>query len=49
MRIAKASAELATAPLFDVIVENADLELAKSQAYDLVKHFVTTGEFPEKP
>lgn len=49
MRIAKASAELATAPLFDVIVENADLELAKSQAYDLVKRFITSGEFPEKP
>lgn len=49
MRIAKASAELATAPLFDVILENADLELAKSQAYDLVQRFITTGELPEKP
>jgi len=41
MRIAKASAELATAPQFDVIVKNSDLEIAKKQAYDLVKRFIT--------
>ncbi len=40
MRIAKASAELATAPLFDVIVENSDLEQAKKKAYELVSNFI---------
>ncbi|RZJ29123.1 MAG: guanylate kinase [Flavobacterium sp.] len=40
MRIAKASAELATAPLFDVIVENSDLEHAKARAYELVSDFI---------
>ena len=40
MRIAKASAELATAPLFDVIVENDHLENALIEAYDLVESFV---------
>ncbi len=40
MRVAKASAELATAPLFDVIVVNEDLEKAKKEAIDLVKEFV---------
>jgi len=42
MRIAKASAELATAPLFDVIVENSDLEKAKQEAYQLVKNFINS-------
>lgn len=40
MRIAKASAELATAPQFDVIVKNHDLETAKKEAYELVKEFI---------
>lgn len=40
MRVAKASAELATAPLFDVIVVNDDLEKALVQAEKLVKDFV---------
>ncbi len=40
MRIAKASAELATAPLFDVIVINDDLENAISESYKLVSDFV---------
>lgn len=40
MRVAKASAELATAPLFDVVIENDDLDKALSQAYDLVEKFV---------
>lgn len=48
MRIAKASAELATAPLFDVIVENSDLETAKERAYELVYGFITNGTIPEK-
>ncbi len=41
MRIAKASAELATAPLFDVIVINDDLEKALAESYQLVSDFVT--------
>ena len=40
MRVAKASAELATAPLFDTIVVNKDLDVAKEEAYKLVKDFI---------
>ncbi|GGG38147.1 guanylate kinase [Bizionia arctica] len=40
MRIAKASAELATAPLFDVIIENDDLEKALHEAETIVGDFV---------
>ncbi|MBT8267483.1 MAG: guanylate kinase [Bacteroidia bacterium] len=40
MRIAKASAELATAPLFDVVIENDDLDKALVEAYGLVSKFV---------
>ncbi|PWK20465.1 guanylate kinase [Xanthomarina spongicola] len=40
MRIAKASAELATAPLFDVIIENDNLEKALTEAESLVGNFV---------
>ncbi|TYA60202.1 guanylate kinase [Formosa maritima] len=40
MRIAKASAELATAPLFDVIIENDNLEKALKEAKALVGNFV---------
>lgn len=40
MRIAKASAELATAPLFDVIVINDDLDKAIAESYKLVSEFV---------
>ena len=40
MRIAKASVELATAPQFDKIIKNYDLETAKEEAYQLVKAFV---------
>jgi len=40
MRIAKASAELATAPLFDVIIENDNLEKALIEAETLVSNFV---------
>lgn len=40
MRIAKASVELATAPQFDVIIKNYDLETAKQEAYDLVQNFI---------
>jgi guanylate kinase len=40
MRIAKASVELATAPQFDTIIKNYDLDVAKEEAYQLVKEFV---------
>lgn len=40
MRIAKASAELATAPLFDVIIENDNLDNALNEAHSLVNDFV---------
>ena len=41
MRIAKASVELATAPQFDMIIKNYDLETAKEEAYQLVKEFIS--------
>lgn len=40
MRIAKASVELATAPQFDTIIKNYDLDIAKQEAYNLVADFV---------
>jgi len=40
MRIAKASVELATAPQFDQIIKNYDLDIAKEEAYQLVKDFI---------
>ncbi|RTY93773.1 guanylate kinase [Flavobacterium sp. GSP27] len=40
MRIAKASVELATAPQFDVIIKNYDLNIALEEAYQLVKNYV---------
>lgn len=40
MRVAKASIELATAPQFDFIIENIDLQKALKEAYDLVCTFV---------
>ena len=42
MRVAKASAELATAPLFDVIVINDTLEHALEEAETLVSNFVNS-------
>jgi guanylate kinase len=41
MRIAKAHVELATAPQFDKIIKNYDLDVAKQEAYDLVKEFIS--------
>lgn len=41
MRVAKASAELATAPLFDTIVINDNLEKAKCEVYKLASDFLT--------
>lgn len=40
MRIAKAHVELATAPQFDTIIKNYDLDVAKEEAFQLVKEFV---------
>ncbi|RMA66145.1 guanylate kinase [Ulvibacter antarcticus] len=40
MRIAKASIELATAPQFDYIIENNDLETALEEAKTLVSEFI---------
>lgn len=44
MRIAKAHVELATAPQFDAVIKNYDLEVALDEAYQLVKEFVTQGK-----
>ncbi|EZH72460.1 guanylate kinase [Aquimarina atlantica] len=40
MRVAKASTEMATAPQFDAIITNDDLEKAKNEVYQLVKKFL---------
>lgn len=40
MRVAKASAELATAPLFDAVIENDNLEKALKEAEDLVSDYL---------
>lgn len=40
MRIAKASVELATAPQFDSVIKNYDLETALNEAHKLVADFV---------
>lgn len=43
MRVAKASAELATAPLFDCVIENNDLDTALKEAETLVHNFLNTN------
>ncbi|MBT8184087.1 MAG: guanylate kinase [Eudoraea sp.] len=48
MRIAKASVELATAPQFDKIIKNYDLDTALEEARKLVLEFVTTPAAPSK-
>ncbi len=40
MRVAKASTEMATAPQFDVIIKNDDLEIAKKEAEQIVQDFI---------
>ncbi|MFT5242908.1 MAG: guanylate kinase [Glaciecola sp.] len=40
MRVAKAPAELATAPLFDNIVLNKDLDKALEDAYNIISNFI---------
>ncbi|OUR93936.1 guanylate kinase [Flavobacteriales bacterium 34_180_T64] len=44
MRVAKASAELATAPLFDEIVVNEILDDALTEAYNLVDTFINQND-----
>ncbi|PKA83054.1 guanylate kinase [Ulvibacter sp. MAR_2010_11] len=48
MRIAKASVELATAPQFDFIIENKNLETALQESHDLVASFIQKKEVSEK-
>lgn len=40
MRVAKASVELATAPQFDKIIKNYELDVALKEAEDLVSDFL---------
>lgn len=46
MRIAKASVELATAPQFDRIIKNYDLDTALKEAHQLVAEFVDVPHPP---
>ena len=48
MRVAKASIELATAPQFDHIIINNDLNTALEEAYSLVSDFVGAEKRAEK-
>ena len=48
MRVAKASIELATAPQFDHIIINNDLNTALEEAYGLVADFVGVSQNQEK-
>lgn len=41
MRVAKASVELATAPQFDFVIKNYDLDVALKEAHDLVADFLS--------
>lgn len=47
MRIAKASIELATAPQFDYIIENKNLQTALKEAHQLVANFVGAAQLKE--
>lgn len=49
MRIAKASVELATAPQFDFIIKNYDLDTALQEAHDLVAAYLRGERLPAKP
>ncbi|KQC30442.1 guanylate kinase [Flagellimonas eckloniae] len=40
MRVAKASVELATAPQFDKVIKNYDLDVALKESYELVSDFI---------
>ncbi len=47
MRIAKASIEMATAPQFDSIIKNYNLDDALKEAHDMVKNFIQIGTADE--
>lgn len=47
MRIAKASVEMATAPQFDAIIKNYDLDTALKEAHAMVAEFVGAGDTDE--
>ena len=49
MRIAKASAELATAPLFDLIIVNDVLEDTLEEAYEKVSAFIANNSGDDGP
>jgi guanylate kinase len=49
MRIAKASVELATAPQFDKIIKNYDLDIALEEAKQLVKNFISDSVAEDPP
>ena len=44
MRIAKASVEMATEPLFDAVIKNYDLQEALQEAHQMVARFVGANE-----
>ncbi|MDT0606046.1 guanylate kinase [Croceitalea rosinachiae] len=48
MRIAKASVELATAPQFDAVIKNYDLDIALNEAHKLVADFVGVSLNPQE-
>ncbi|WP_318312335.1 guanylate kinase [Flagellimonas crocea] len=48
MRIAKASVELATAPQFDKVIKNYDLDIALKEAHKLVADFIGASSSEEK-
>ena len=48
MRIAKASVEMATAPQFDKIIKNYDLETALKEAHQMVAEFVGADKANEE-
>ena len=48
MRIAKASVELATAPQFDYIIKNDDLDTALLEAKHLVSQFIANNDLSEE-
>ena len=49
MRIAKASVEMATAPQFDCIIRNFDLDTALEEAHQLVLAYLRQEPLPSKP
>jgi len=48
MRVAKASVELATAPQFDTVIKNYDLDVALKEAHQLVADFIAIDNADKK-